>query len=159
MSARSRTILSVAFMSVLLVLYFVFTAVRAVALLASGSMVPALMGLAMLVLPLIGAWALWRELRFGSQATRLVDELDSEGALPEELARAREAGKRPDRDELDAGFGRFKAETEAAPDRWQSWMRLGLVYDACGDRKRARAATRQAISVYFARNQGVSHAD
>lgn len=159
MSPRLRAILGVALMSLLLVLYFVFTGVRAVALLASGSPVSVLMGLALLVLPLIGVWALWRELRFGSQATRLVDALDAEGAMPEELAAAREADVRPDRDELDAAFGRYRAEAETAPDRWQSWMRLGLMYDACSDRKRARAAIRQAISAYSAKNQEVSPTD
>lgn len=159
MSGRLRAILAVALMSVLLVLYFVFTGVRAVALLASGSLVPVVMGLAMLILPLIGVWALWRELRFGTQATRLVDTLDAEGSLPEELAAAREAGTRPDRDELDAVFWRYGEAAEAAPDRWQSWMRLGLMYDACGDRKRARAAIRQAISTHFVRNQENSRAD
>lgn len=151
MSPRLRAIIGVALMSVLLVLYFVFTGVRAVALLASGSVVPVLMGLGMLILPLIGAWALWRELRFGRQATQLVDQLETEGVLPEELAAAREANVRPDRGELDAAFERYRADAEAAPDRWQAWARLGLMYDACGDRKRARAAIRQAISTYFVR--------
>ena len=152
MSARWRAIASVASMSALLVLYFLFTGVRAVALLVSGSFVPVVMGVAMLVLPLIGAWALWRELRFGRQATALVDRLEAEGALPEELAAAKAAGARPDRDALDMAFDRYRAEAEAAPDRWQSWMRLGLVYDACGDRKRARAAIRQSISAELSAN-------
>lgn len=152
MSARARAITSVALMSVLLALYFVFTGVRAVALLASGSVVPVLMGLAMLILPLIGAWALWRELRFGQQATALVDRLAAAGELPEELAAAREAGIRPDRDALDASFDRYRVAAEAEPDQWQAWARLGLMYDACGDRKRARAAIRQAISVNLAKN-------
>lgn len=159
MSARTRAILGVALMSVLLVLYFVFTGVRAVALLASGSFVPVVMGVAMLVLPIIGVWALWREIRFGSQATKLVDELDGQGLLPEELAAARDAGVRPDRDELDAAFDRYRLAAEATPDQWQSWMRLGLMYDACSDRKRARAAIRQAISAYIVRNQEVSRND
>lgn len=133
-------------MSVLLVLYFAFTWVRAVALLRSGEIVPILMGVALLVLPLIGTWALWRELRFGHRATALADQLEAEGRVPEEIAAAREAGTRPDRSVLDAAFDRYRAEAEAAPDQWQSWMRLGLMYDACGDRKRARAAIRQSIS-------------
>lgn len=155
MTPRVRALLSVAIMSVLLVLYFVFTGVRAFALLATGGVIPILMGLAMLVLPLIGVWALLRELQFGRQSTALVDRLVAEGALPEDLAAAREADVRPDREVLDTAFGRFKAEAEAAPDRWQSWARLGLMYDACGDRKRARAAIRQAISV----NSAAKHAE
>lgn len=146
MSPRLRAISGVALMSVLLVLYFAFTWVRAVALLRSGEIVPILMGVALLVLPLIGTWALWRELRFGHRATALADQLEAEGRVPEEIAAAREAGTRPDRSVLDAAFDRYRAEAEAAPDQWQSWMRLGLMYDACGDRKRARAAIRQSIS-------------
>lgn len=147
MSPRLRAISGVALMSVLLVLYFAFTWVRAIALLSSGEVVPILMGVALLVLPLIGAWALWRELRFGHRATALADRLEAEGRVPEEIAAAREAGTRPDREVLDAAFDRYRAEAEAAPDQWQSWMRLGLMYDACGDRKRARASIRQSISV------------
>lgn len=146
MSARLRAILSVAFMAVLLVLYFVFTGVRAFALLASGDAIAVIMGVAMLVLPLIGVWALVREIMFGQKATVLSDRLADEGGLPEELAAASEAGIRPDRDELDAAFDRYRIEAEATPERWEAWMRLGLMYDACGDRKRARAAIRQSIS-------------
>ena len=146
MNPRLRAISGVALMSVLLVLYFAFTWVRSFALLRSGDVVAVLMGIALLVLPLIGAWALWRELRFVQRATALADRLEAEGRVPEELEAAREAGTRPDRDVLDAAFDRYRAETEAAPDQWQSWMRLGLMYDACGDRKRARASIRQSIS-------------
>ena len=30
---------------------------------------------------------------------------------------------------------------------WRAWLRLGLVYDASGDRRRARAAVRRAIAL------------
>lgn len=144
MSARVRAIIGVAIMSALLVLYFVFAGIRAVGLLRSGDLIPVVMGVAMLVLPLLGAWALLRELMFGRQATRLADRLEAEGLMPDEPVSTLPSG-RPDRADADAAFPRYRAETEAAPERWQSWMRLGIVYDACGDRKRARAAIREAI--------------
>lgn len=145
MSARTRAIVGVAVMSVLLVLYFVFAGVRAVALLASGTPVAIAMGVALIVLPLIGAWALARELIFGMRSTALVDELDRQDLLPDDLGEATPTG-RADRDTADAVFARYREETEAEPDDWRSWARLGIVYDACGDRKRARAAMREAIS-------------
>lgn len=145
MSARVRAILGVALMSVLLVLYFVFAGVRAFALLGSGTPIAIIMGVALLVLPLIGVWALVRELLFGMRSTALVDRLDAEGLLPDDLGEAGSRG-RPDRDVADAVFARYKAEAEADPENWRSWARLGIVYDACGDRTRARRAIRAAIS-------------
>ncbi|GAB3688252.1 hypothetical protein GCM10028814_29620 [Angustibacter aerolatus] len=48
----------------------------------------------------------------------------------------------------DAAFARYRAETEAAPDDWAAWYRLALAYDAAGDRRRARRATRTAIALH-----------
>ena len=142
--ARTRAIAGVVLISALLVLYFVFAGIRAVALLGSGALIPVLMGIAMLVLPLLGFWALLRELWFGWQSTRLADRLADAGRMPEEEVDVSPTG-RPDREQADAAFPRYRAEAEADPDSWSAWMRLGIVYDACGDRKRARAAIRQAI--------------
>ncbi len=145
MSARTRAIIGVVVMSALLALYFVFAGMRAVALLASGTPVAVAMGAALIILPLIGAWALWRELVFGWRSTSLVDRLEAEGLLPDDLGEVGPTGK-ADRAAADLAFPRYRAEAEAAPESWRAWMRLGIVYDACGDRKRARGAIRQAIS-------------
>ncbi|QIM18821.1 hypothetical protein G7066_09865 [Leucobacter coleopterorum] len=146
MGARSRAILGVVTISVLLVLYFGFVGIRAMALLASGQAIPIVMGVAMLILPIIGVWALLREIMFGRQATRLADRLEQAGLMPDERVDVSPTG-RPDREQADAAFPRYQAEAEADPGSWQAWMRLGIVYDACGDRKRARGAIRQAISL------------
>jgi hypothetical protein len=145
-SPRTRAIAGVVIMGALLILYFVLAGVRAVALLASGTPLAVAMGAALLVLPLIGAWALGRELLFGWRSTALVDRLDAEGLLPADLGEAGPTGK-PDREVADAAFERYRGETESAPGDWRSWARLGIVYDACGDRRRARAAIRSAISL------------
>ncbi len=146
MSPRARAILGVSIMSVLLVLYFVFAGVRAFALLSSGTPVAITMGVALLVLPLIGVWALVRELMFGVQSTALIDRLDAEDMLPDDLGEAGPTG-RPDRKVADAVFPRYRDEAEADPENWRSWARLGIAYDACGDRTRARRAIRAAISL------------
>lgn len=65
--------------------------------------------------------------------------------MPDEPVATHPSG-RPVREDADAAFPRYHAEVVATPESWQSWMRLGIVYDACGDRKRARAAIREAIA-------------
>ena len=147
MSTRIRAIIGVAMMSALLVLYFVFAGVRAVALLTSGTPIAVAMGIALLLLPLIGVWALGREIWFGFRATALVDALDTEDLLPGDLGEAGPRG-RPNREVADAAFARYRDAAEAAPENWRSWARLGIVYDACGDRARARRAMRTAILLY-----------
>lgn len=146
MSKRVRAILGVAIMSALLVLYFVWTGVRAFALLGSGTPVAIAMGAALLVLPLIGVWALVRELIFGWQSTGLIDQLEAEDLLPDDLGETGPTGK-PDRETADAAFSRYREVAEAEPLNWRSFARLAIVYDACGDRKRARKAIREAISL------------
>lgn len=144
MSARLRAILGVVITSALLVLYFVVVGIRAIALLGSGSVIAVVMGVALLVLPIIGVWALVREIQFGRRATLLADRLEAEGLMPQDPVPERPSG-RPDRSQAEAVFPKYRAEVEANEGSWQAWMRLGIVYDACGDRKRARAAIRQAI--------------
>ncbi|GAB2550706.1 tetratricopeptide repeat protein [Leucobacter ruminantium] len=146
MSARARSLTGVVVMSAVLVLYFALAGVRGIALIGSGTPIAVAMGVAMLVLPLIGAWALLRELRFGRDATRLADRLEAEGRMPDETVETLPSG-RPLREEADAAFPRYREEAEADPGSWSAWMRLGIVYDAAGDRKRARAAIRQAITL------------
>ncbi len=138
--------IGVAIIAILLVLYFVFAGIRAVALLSSGTPIAVAMGLAYVILPLIGAWALVREILFGYHSTALVDRLDAEDGLPDDLGEAGPRGK-ADRATADAAFDRYRVEAEAEPDNWRSWLRLGIVYDACGDRRRARGAIREAITV------------
>lgn len=145
MNARAKAITGVVIISALLVLYFVFAGVRAVALLVSGTPVAVVMGVALIVLPLIGVWALGRELLFGLRSTSLVDRLAAEDLLPDDLGEATATG-RADREAADAVFDRYREAAEAAPEDWRMWARLGIVYDACGDRRRGRAAMREAIS-------------
>lgn len=134
-------------MSVLLGLYLAVLGQRAVVLIASGEPIGVTMGVALLVLPLLGAWALVRELSFGVRTQRLTGILDAEGALPvDDLPKL--ATGRPVRSAADEQFPRYRAEVDAAPDSWRAWFRLGLAYDASGDRKRARQAIRRSIALY-----------
>jgi Flp pilus assembly protein TadD len=49
------------------------------------------------------------------------------------------------REDGDAVFPSYRADVEADPGDWRAWYRLGLAYDASGDRRRAREAVRTAI--------------
>lgn len=142
-----RNRLSALFMALLLVVYLVLVFQRAVLLFASGSAVGIAMSVALIVIGLVAAWALVRELLFGLRTEKLVKLMAAEGTLPVDDLPHRASG-RPLRDAADAEFPQFKAEVEAAPESWRAWFRLGLAYDASGDRRRARAALRQAIGLY-----------
>lgn len=133
-------------MAAVLALYIIFVAQRGVIMLSTGDPIAIAMGVALLVLPLIGAWALWRELQFGRHSDRLGRVLEAEGALPEEQVALHPSG-RPKKQAGDELFPRYRADVEANPDDWRAWFRLGLVYNAAGDRPRARQAIRQAIAI------------
>ncbi|GAA4376699.1 hypothetical protein [Agromyces bauzanensis] len=141
MSARVGAIL----MAALLSLYIALVGWRAVQFLATGEPVAIAMGLALIVLPFIAAWALWREITFGVRSQALVRRLDAEGGL--DLGLPVLPSGRPERAAADAAFDGFRAAAEAAPESWRAWLRLGLAYDAAGDRRRARAAVRRAITL------------
>ena len=129
-------------MAALLLLYLALVTQLAFRLLAVPEFVAKALGVALIVLPIVGLWSLVVEFLFGARSERLGRELAEEGELPLQDLPRRPSG-RVDRAAADAAFGRYQAEAEAAPERWQSWYRL----DACGDRRRARGAIRQAIAL------------
>ncbi|MDT4894535.1 MAG: hypothetical protein QOE97_3570 [Pseudonocardiales bacterium] len=124
--------------------YFVLIGYRGIYLLGQDRTALKVLGVAVLVLPVIGIWVVLAEIRFGRATERLGARLDDEGAEPEpELPRS--AGGRVDRRAADALFEIRRGAVEARPDDWRGWYRLALAYDLAGDRKRARAAMRTAI--------------
>ncbi|MFC0196380.1 hypothetical protein ACFFIR_05850 [Microbacterium arthrosphaerae] len=149
MSAR----IGVAVMAALLALYIVLVGQRAWLLLTSGDAIAVGMGIALVVLPLIAAWALGRELWFGVRAQQLGRRLETEGGLPQDDVAVRPSG-RVMREDGDAVFPRYRADAEAHPDDWRAWYRLGLAYDAADDRRRAREAVRTAIRLETAERRG-----
>ncbi|GAA4146015.1 hypothetical protein [Leifsonia shinshuensis] len=144
-----RNRLAAIVMALILLVYLVLVVQRAVLLIASGQPVGIAMGVALILLPFVAAWAIGRELLFGARTEKLVKLMAAEGTLPVDDLPHRASG-RPLRDAADAEFPQYKAEVEAAPESWRAWFRLGLAYDASGDRRRARAALRQAIGLYRA---------
>lgn len=144
------TFIGVIVIALLLGLYLLIVGYRALLLLTSGDSVGVVMGLALVILPVLGLWALIRELRFGVQSAQLLKRLEAEGGMPADEVERHPSG-RVIRESADALFPKYQAEAELHPDAWESWLRLGLVYDACGDRKRARGAVNRAITLARAR--------
>ncbi|WP_445154764.1 hypothetical protein ACTWLI_00365 [Arthrobacter sp. Hor0625] len=149
----NRTKIWVGAVTLLLVFYLVVSLQRSVLLLGDPNPVAKALGLAYLVLPVVGAWALVRELLFGARTEQLAKILEAEGGLPEDTLPRTPAG-RIIREAADREFVKYQAETEAAPEDWRSWFRLSCAYDAAGDRKRARAAMRDAVRLFRTGSRG-----
>ncbi|WP_333775220.1 hypothetical protein [Streptomyces sp. IBSBF 3136] len=130
-----------------LLFYFVLVGSRGVMLIQSGTVVTVTFGVAVLVLPVIGLWFLWKNTQFVRRANQLAAELDAEGGLPVDELKRTPAG-RIDRDSADEVFARRRAETEAAPDDWRSWFRLAVAYHDARDTPRARKAMQRAIALH-----------
>ncbi|THG32301.1 hypothetical protein [Naasia lichenicola] len=143
---RRTTIAGVILMTVLLGLYLALLGQRGVLFIASGQPIAVVLGIFLFVLPVLGLWALIRELLFGTRSAALISRLDAEGGLPVDDLPKRPSG-RPDRASADAQFPIYKERVERQPEDWRSWLLLGLAYDASGDRRRARQAVRNAIAL------------
>ena len=129
-----------------LALFYVLTLLgRGIILLREPSLIAMAMGLAILVLPLVALWALFAELQFGLKAQRLARRLISLDipGLDLELRASGRATKESASRELE----RIQQEVASEGNNWTLWFQLGEAYDAAGERKNARAAIRQAISL------------
>ncbi|MBB5955662.1 hypothetical protein FHS29_002243 [Saccharothrix tamanrassetensis] len=133
-----------------LAVYFVLLGGRAVILLGTGDPVGIGLGVGVLVLPLIGAWIAWTNLRFGFVTERMARQLADEGRLSDTSELPRRPSGRVDREAADAWFDRRRAEVEAAPEDWRHWFLLAQAYDLAGDRGRARETMRKAIELFQA---------
>ena len=142
----NRPLVGALFMAVLLVVYLAFTLNYGWILINDSSALVVAMGYALAVLPVVGAWALAFELRFAVVSSRLMKALEAEGGMPHEEFSITPSG-RADRAQAQKVFEDFAAAAHENPESWQAWLRLGLAYDASGDRRRARWAVRRAIGL------------
>lgn len=136
----------VALMSAALLVYLAVAVWLAVMFFAVGTPVSIGMGVALIVLAPLGGWALLREMQFGFAADRLGRELDAEGGMPEAETELTPSG-RIARSDADPMIDRYRLAAEAAPSDWRARYRLGVVQDAAGRRKDARASIREAITL------------
>jgi hypothetical protein len=132
----------VAVISALSLLYVFLLFGRGLILIQEPSLAAKAMGVGILVLPLFAFWSIFSELRFGMQAQKLAERLQTEG-FPELALEFRPSGRATE-ESAAREFERVSAELNQT-ETWQLWFQLGQSYDANGDRRRARAAIRKAI--------------
>ncbi len=140
----------VAVLTAALVAYFVLIGGRAVAFFRDGTIASIGLGVAAVLLPVVGAILVFFELRFGWRTQQLGRELEREGKLPELPDLPRRPSGRIEKSAALPHFERIKAEVESDRENWRGWFRLADAYDLAGDRKRARAAMRTAIELHQA---------
>lgn len=128
-----------------LALYFLLIGYRGIYLLGQDRWVLKLLGVAVLILPLIGIWVVVAEIRFGLASQRLAERLIAAGESAAAPEIPRLPSGRPDRKAADVVFERQRVLVDADPDDWRGWFRLAQAYDLAGDRRRAREALRTAI--------------
>ncbi|WP_409437777.1 hypothetical protein [Mycobacterium sp. SMC-14] len=134
-------------MCVALLMYLAFLGRIAVLLIASGSVAAIGMGLALLIMPFLGLWAMIATLRDGFAHQRLSRLIAEDGMELDAGALPRRPSGRIERDAADALFHTVRAELDADPDNWRRWYRLARAYEFAGDRRRAREAMKTAVAL------------
>ncbi|MFM2373370.1 MAG: hypothetical protein RJA75_266 [Actinomycetota bacterium] len=131
-------------MAALVVFYVVLLGQQGYLFLMQDDPTGKVMGFFILVLPAFGIWGIFRELKFGLNIEKLAKTLEDENGWPSFEFSIRPSGRAVKSEAL-LEFEKFRVASEADPENWRKWFALGLIYDACGDRKRARMAMRKAI--------------
>jgi hypothetical protein len=142
----SRAKIGAVVMSALLFLYVLLLLNTGIKLLTVQVPTAQVMGVLILAFPLLGVWAIIVELRFGLAAERLVARIEAEGTWPDLGIDTKPSG-RAVRASADAAFAKWSAAAQQNDSDFHAWFNLSLAYDACGDRRRARAAMRKAIAL------------
>ena len=142
-----RSQLLIGFLCLALVVYFVLLGHIGLALIADGRAAPVGMGVALLILPFIGMWAMIATLRAGFAHQRLARLAAEQGMELDVRDLPRRASGRIERVAADGLFDTVRAELDADPDNWVRWYRVARAYDYAGDRGRAREAMRRAVEL------------
>lgn len=147
MNPALRIQLLIGLMCAALVVYFVLLGRTGVTLIAAGTPVAVGLGIGVLILPVVGAWAMVATLRAGFAHQRLARLAHEAGMELDVSALPRTPSGRVQREAADALFESVRSELEADPDNWQQWYRLARAYDYAGDRSRARETMRKAVAL------------
>lgn len=147
MSRIPKMQLLIGLMCLALVTYLLLLGRIAILLLFSGSIPSIGLGLAVLIMPVIGLWAMYATLRDGFVHQRLSRLIAADGMELDVSELPRRPSGRIERDAADELFHTVQAELDADPHNWQRWYRLGRAYEYAGDRTRAREALRTAAEL------------
>ncbi|WP_430332104.1 hypothetical protein [Rhodococcus sp. ACT016] len=150
----TRVVVAIAAIVVALAFYFVLLGQRGIALIQDGRAVPVVLGIAVLVLPLLGVWMVVATIRSGLAHQHLAHRIHDEGLELDVSDLPRRPSGRIERDAADALFAQVKQEWEADPDNWRNSYRLARAYDYAGDRGRARETMRRAVALEKVEREG-----
>ncbi|MEN9604143.1 MAG: hypothetical protein RL545_832 [Actinomycetota bacterium] len=130
----------------LLAVYLLLLSKWALGMMAIGTWLGIVLGSLVFAFPLLGAYAIYRELRFGLKVEAMGRELENANEWPVFQLELRPSG-RPTKESADENFKTIAKQAEANPNDWKSAFALALAYDACGDRPRARKAMAEAMAL------------
>jgi cytochrome c-type biogenesis protein CcmH/NrfG len=151
MSDMARTVriqLLIAFLCAAMLVYFVLLGRMAFGMISSGRVAAVGLGVAVLIMPVIGLWAMIATLRAGFAHQKLARLAAEDGMELDVSALPRRPSGRIEHDAADALFATVRADVEADPDDWRHWYRLARAYDYAGDRRRAREAMKTALELH-----------
>ena len=142
-----RIQLMIAFMCLALLVYLALLGRAAILMIGTGHAVAIVLGVALLILPAIGLWAMIATLRAGLVHQKLARLVAEDGMELDVSTLPRRPSGRIERDAADALFDTVRAELHDDPDDWRRWYRLARAYDYAGDRGRAREAMKKAVEL------------
>lgn len=122
------------FIVVVAVVYLALVGARAFSLEQTAGTLGLVVGVSVMVLPVIAAVLVWRELQFGNGAQEM-------GAMLDAQVVESTAGR----------TGAVESNDLGATDEWVTWFRTAVAHEDKGDRRRARAAMRRAWRLYRVR--------
>jgi tetratricopeptide (TPR) repeat protein len=142
-----RIQLLIGFMCVAMVVYLLLLGRIAWAFITSGSGAAVGLGVAILVMPLIGIWVMVSTLQAGLAHQRLARLAREQGMELDVSALPTMPSGRVQREAADELFETVRDELERDRENWLHWYRLARAYDYAGDRSRAREAMKKAVEL------------
>jgi tetratricopeptide (TPR) repeat protein len=142
-----RIQLLIGFMCVAMVVYLLLLGRIAWAFITSGSGAAVGLGVAILVMPLIGIWVMVSTLQAGLAHQRLARLAREQGMELDVSDLPTMPSGRVQREAADELFETIRDELERDRDNWLRWYRLARAYDYAGDRSRAREAMKKAVEM------------
>ena len=121
---------------------------------ASGHVAMQGLGVGIILLTVVGAWATWAILRNGFELQRISAAAAAEGIELDISGLDHRPSGRLEHDAADALFDEVSAEYQADPENWRTNYRLARAYDHAGDRLRAREVMRTAMDLRSAEQAG-----
>lgn len=112
------------------------------------------LGVGVILLTAVGAWATWAILRNGFELQRISAAAAAEGVELDISDLDHRPSGRLEHEAADALFDQVSLEYQASPEDWRTNYRLARAYDHAGDRIRAREVMRVAMSLRESERSG-----